>query len=241
MRLKNKVAIVTGAAMGIGYGIAEKLLNEGAKVIFSDIKGSEALVKKFKNKAIFIKCDVSNQVQVNKLIKHTINKFGKLDILVNNAGIFPFVPFMQMQESDWNKVMNVNLKSIFFTSQAAAKVMTKGGKIINISSIASMVGFPSLTHYCASKSGMNGFVRALALELAPQKITVNAVAPGAIETLGASQGSSEEATKQTINIIPLKRMGQPADIASAVAFLASADADYITGQIITVDGGWIIQ
>lgn len=241
MRLKNKVAIVTGAAMGIGYGIAGKLLNEGAKVVFSDIKGSEALVKKFKNKAIFIKCDVSNQVQVNKLIKHTINKFGKLDILVNNAGIFPFVPFMQMQESDWNKVMNVNLKSIFFTSQAAAKVMTKGGKIINISSIASMVGFPSLTHYCASKSGMNGFVRALALELAPQKITVNAVAPGAIETPGASQGSSEEETKQTINIIPLKRMGQPADIAGAVAFLASADADYITGQIITVDGGWIIQ
>jgi len=158
---------------------------------------------------------------------------------VNNAGIYPFKPFEQMQEADWDRVMNVNLKSIFLCSQRAAKEMKQGGKIVDISSIASFVGFEGLTHYCASKGAINATIRAMALELAPKKINVNAVAPGAIDTPGAK--SSQEQIKQTIAAIPWARMGMPADIANAVVFLASENADYITGQTIIVDGGWTLR
>ena len=161
--------------------------------------------------------------------------------MVNNAGIFPFVPFKDMKESDWDKVLDINLKSVFLCSQEAAKVMPEGGRIVSISSIASFVGFEGLVHYCASKGGINSMVRALALEFAPKKITVNAIAPGAIDTPGANVGSNEEVKKQTIAMIPLARMGQPEDIANAVVFLASDKADYITGQTIIVDGGWTLR
>jgi NAD(P)-dependent dehydrogenase (short-subunit alcohol dehydrogenase family) len=247
MRLKNKVAIVTGSRRGIGRGIVEAFAKEGADVVVSDIDqkdcedAAKEIAKKFKVKTLAVKCDVSNKKEVDDLIQKTVKKLGKIDILVNNAGIFPFVPFLKMTESDWNKVLNVNLKSVFLCSQAAAKVMKPGSKIVGISSIASFVGFAGLTHYCASKGGMNGMTRALALELAPKKINVNAVAPGAIDTPGASQVSTEESRKQTIAAIPLARMGTSEDIANAVVFLASDKADYITGQIVVVDGGWIIQ
>lgn len=245
--LKNKVAIVTGSRRGIGKGIAEKLAEAGANVVISDIDQKECetvakdVTKKFKVKTLAVKCDVSSKKEVDSLIKKTVEKFGKLDILVNNAGIFPFVQFDKMKESDWDKVLNVNLKSVFLCSQAAAKVMKKGSKIVSISSIASFLGFVGLTHYCASKGGMNGMTRALALELAPKKINVNAVAPGAIDTPGASKASTEESRKQTIAAIPWARMGKPDDIANAVVFLASDESDYITGQVIVVDGGWTIQ
>lgn len=251
MQLQDKVAIVTGAKQGIGYGIALALAKEGCNVVVSDIQqeGSEtaaAELTKLGIKSIGIKCDVSKKDEVDNLIAQTIKTFGKLDILVNNAGIFPFISFTDMKEEDWDKVLDVNLKSIFLCSQAAIKEMKPGAKIVNISSIASIIGFEGLVHYCASKGGMNGMIRALALELAKKQINVNAVAPGAIDTPGASQPdqprtAAEETRKQTIAAIPLNRMGVPDDIAQAVLFLASDKANYITGQVLVVDGGWTLR
>jgi len=251
MPLENKVAIVTGAGKGIGRGIAQALAQEKCNIVVSDIdqSGCEKVAKELEElgiKTLAVKCDVSKKTEVEELFDKTMKEFGRLDILVNNAGIFPFVPFAQMQESDWDKVINVNLKSIFLCSQEAVRVMSDGGRIINISSIASVVGFEGLVHYCASKGGINSMIRALALELAPKKITVNAVAPGAIDTPGASQPDqpktvAEETRKRTVAMIPLARIGQPEDIANAVVFLVSDGSGYITGQTIIVDGGWTLS
>lgn len=244
--LKDKVAIVTGAAKGIGRGIALAMAGEGAKVVVSDLNDVECLdvvaeIEKMGGEAIAVKCDVSIKAEVDELISVTMTKFGHLDILANNAGIFPFISFEQMTEENWDKVLDVNLKSIFLTSQAAVKVMKPGSKIVNISSIAAYVGFGGLVHYCASKGGVNGMIRALALELATKKINVNNVAPGAIETPGATGAQTEEMKKGTIATIPAGRMGLPEDIANAVVFLASDKADYITGQTLVVDGGYILR
>lgn len=246
MLLENKVAIVTGAAMGIGLGIVKALAKEKCQVVVSDIKLADCqkVVKDLEKqgvKALAVKCDVSKKSEVTKLFQETKKKFGRLDILVNNAGIYPFVPFSQMKEADWDKVMSVNLKSLFFTCQAATSSMSSGGRIINISSIASIVGFENLVHYCASKGAVNSMVRALALELAPKNILVNAVAPGAIATPGANKGMSDASLKQMTAAIPLARVGQPEDIAGAVVFLASELSNYVTGQTIVVDGGWTLR
>ena len=246
MTLNNKVAIVTGAGQGIGRGIALALAKAGAKVTVADLNLKNAQqvsdeISQEGGQALAIKCDVAKKTEVEQMIQATLKKFGSLNILVNNAGIFPFVNFSDMKENDWDKVMNVNLKGIFYTSQAALKIMPENSRIINISSIASLVGFAGLTHYCASKGAINSLVRALALETAVKKITVNAVAPGAIATPGASTAMTEEAKKQTTAQIPLARFGQPEDIASAVVFLASDEASYITGQTIVVDGGWTLR
>ena len=251
MNKQEKVVIVTGAGKGIGRGVAHTFAKEGYNVVVSDINYEECLtvvseIEALGKKALAVKCDVSLKAEVENLVAEAIKKFGGLDVLVNNAGIFPFVPFMEMTEENWDKVMDVNLKSIFLCSQAAVKNMKAGGKIVNISSIAGSIGFAGLTHYCASKGGMNGMIRALALELAEKKINVNNVAPGAIDTPGASQPdqprtATEELRKQTIAIIPLARYGQPEDIANAVLFLASDKADYITGQTLVVDGGFILR
>lgn len=246
MDLKNKVAIVTGAKQGIGYGIALALAKEGCHVVISDIdqKGCEKAAEKIKKqgvKSLAVKCDVSQKAEVDNLISQTIKEFKKIDILVNNAGIFPNVSFTNMTENDWNKVIDTNLKSVFLCSQAALKKMTNGAKIINISSIASLVAYEGLTHYCASKSGINGLTRAMALELSAKKINVNAVAPGVIETPGVLGSIDQKIKDQTITAIPWKRFGQPQDIANAVVFLASDKADYITGQVIVVDGGWTLR
>jgi len=251
MFLKNKTAIVTGAGQGIGKGIALALAKEGCNIVTSDINKETcedvaAEIEKLGVKSIAVKCDVSKKEEVENLMKEAARAFKKVDILANNAGIFPFVSFEKMSEADWDKVININLKSIFLTSQAVLKIMPEGGRIINTSSIASLVGFEGLVHYCASKGGINSMTRALALELASKKITVNAVAPGAIDTPGASQPDQprtafEETRKQTVAMIPLARMGEPEDIAGAVVFLASDSASYITGQVIVVDGGWTLR
>ena len=246
MLLKEKVAIVTGSRRGIGRGIVLALAAEGCNVVVSDIsqEDCENVVREIEGmgvKGLAVKCDVSNKAEADALIAKTMDKFGRLDILVNNAGIFPFVPFENMTEADWDKVLNVNLKSVFLCSQAAAKVMQPGSKIVSISSIASIIGYVGLTHYCASKSGMNGLIRALALELAQKKINVNGIAPGAIDTPGIKEALDENAKNQMIAAIPWKRIGVPEDIANTAVFLASDKADYITGQIIVVDGGWTLN
>ncbi len=246
MSANKKIAIVTGAAKGIGKGIAVALAKDGFNIVVADLKQTEcdATAKDLQAlgvEAIGVQCDVSNAAAVSALFKQTMDKFGRLDALINNAGIYPFVPFEKMTEADWEKVMDVNLKSVFLCSKEAAKILPPGGRIVTISSVASIIGFEGLTHYCASKGGINGFTRALALELAHKKITVNAVAPGAIKTPGASSGMNEESQKQTLALIPLARMGEPEDIANAVAFLASEKSSYITGQVIVVDGGWILR
>lgn len=241
---QNKVAIVTGARQGIGFGIAQDLAKAGYNIVISDLSQSDcdnaAVQIEIEGiKVISIACDVSNKDQVDNLISKTVNQLGRLDILVNNAGIYPYKSFQEMQSEDWNKVMDINLKGVFLTSQAASRVLPDGGRIINISSIASTIGFQGLSHYCASKGGVNAFTRALALELAAQNITVNAVLPGAITTPGAQM--PEEMKQQTIANIPLQRIGNPEDIANMVTFLASDKSSYITGQTFVVDGGWTLR
>jgi 3-oxoacyl-[acyl-carrier protein] reductase len=245
MSVQDKVAIVTGAKHGIGKGIALALAEEGyAAVVVADIDeaGAQATAIEVEGmgvKALAVKCDVSLKADVEQLFQKTIDAFGKVDVLVNNAGIYPYKAVDVMTEEDWDKVMNVNLKSVFLCSQEAAKVLPAGGRIVSVSSIASLVGFDGLVHYCASKSGINGFTRAYALELAKKDITINVVAPGAIATPGATM--SEEMVKQILPQIPAARVGQPEDIANAVVFLASPKSSYITGQVIVVDGGWTLR
>jgi len=242
--LKDKIAIVTGAGQGIGRGIALVLAKEGAKVLAVDLNLENAKkvaeeIDKAGGKAAAVQCDVSKKSEVEAAIEKALEEFGQLDILVNNAGIYPYKPFLEITEADLDKIFAVNLKSVFLFSQAAALKMAQGGKIVCISSIAGFVGFDGLAHYCATKGGINAAIRAIALELAQKKININAVAPGAIETPGAA--SSDDQKKQTVAAIPWARMGQPEDIANAVAFLASDKADYITGQTLIVDGGWTLR
>jgi NAD(P)-dependent dehydrogenase (short-subunit alcohol dehydrogenase family) len=244
--LKDKVAIVTGAGQGIGRGIALALAKEGCAVVVSDANEETAgavsrEIEAMGAKAIAVRTDVASSADISMLFAKTKETFGKLDVLVNNAGIFPFKSLETMTEEEWDKVIDVNLKSIFLTAKEASKVLPTGGRIITVSSIASLVGFEGLTHYCASKGGVNGFTRALALELAKRDITVNAVAPGAIATPGASGAMSGDALKAMLAGIPAGRQGTPEDIAHAVVFLASDASSYITGQVIVVDGGWTLR
>lgn len=248
--LKNKVALVTGARRGIGKGIALVLAKAGAKVIVTDIDEKECQVvlkeiEKLGSQCLAKKVDVTNKKEIEEAVKAAIDKFGKLDILVNNAGICPFKPFLELTEEDWDKVLDVNLKGYFLCSQAAAREMAKQkwGRIINIASVAMGqmgVGMANIVHYVASKGGVAGMTEALAVELAPYGINVNAVSPGLIETKMAEPVISDPAAREAIlKRVPKGRTGQPKDIAQAVVFLASEEADYVTGAILVVDGGWL--
>lgn len=234
--LKGKVAIVTGGTQGIGLGIADKLAALGAKVVVCARQPA-------KTKHIFINADVSQMIDAIHVVNETIKKFKRVDILVNNAGIFPSVPFADMTSEQWDQVMNVNLKGVFNFTKAVLPQMQKqnSGKIVNIASIAAFVGFQGLTHYCTTKAGITGFTRALALEVAPNNIRVNAIAPGMIETPGVMSTINADALKGFAQQVPLKRAGQPKDIANAVAYLASDESDYVTGQTIIVDGGYVLN
>ena len=251
MMLENKTAIITGAAEGIGRGIAYAFAEEGANVVIADIdidiarKTALAIEKKYARSTYAVACDVSNEEQVKQMIRDTMERFFKLDILINNAGIFPFKPLLEMTVEEWDTVHAVNTRGVFLCTREAAKVMKENGKIINLSSVAANVGMPALTHYSSSKGGVSAFTRGAALELAEKKINVNAVAPGAINSSVEHKeqaGVSRDDTAISFSPpIPLKRMGIPKDIADTTIFLASDKADYITGQVIVVDGGWKIQ
>ena len=247
MKLKGKVAIVTGAAQGIGRGIALALAKEGAKVVVSDIsdKIADAVreIESLGSEALAVRANVADSRETREMAKAAVKKFGRIDILVNNAGIYPFKLLVEMKEEEWDKVIGINLKGVFNCTKAVLPKMIeqKSGNIVNISSIAgAVIGYANLVHYSASKGGVLGFTRAAALELAQYGIRVNAIAPGLIETPG-TKVLGEEALKQIEQTIPQKRAGQPEDIANLVVFLASDDSSYITGQLIVADGGLTIQ
>ena len=248
--LKGKVAIITGAAKGMGKADAIKLAGAGAKVVVADLSLQECQlvadeIKKLKGEALAVKCDVSKKAEIDNLVAETLKTFGKIDILVNNAGIYPFEPFLQMPEANFERVIDINLKGYFLMAQACAKEMAKQkyGVIVNITSIAMGqvgVGFAGLTHYCASKGGITAMSEAMALELAPLGIRVNCIAPGAINTPGASMTAMDAKAKEAmVAPIPLKRQGESEEIANAVLLLASDESSYMTGSTMVVDGGWV--
>lgn len=243
MGLTGKVCLVTGGSKGIGKGICLQLAKEKACIIVnysSDENMAAQVVSEIEDmgqKAMMYKADVSSFDQVCKMIDDVINEFGKIDVLVNNAGVTKDALILRMKEKDWDRVIDINLKGIFNTSKACAKYMIKRkqGKIINISSIVGIYGNAGQVNYAASKAGILGFTKSLAKELGSRGITVNAVAPGFIKT-DMTTSLLEKDTDITSKI-PLKRLGSPQDVANLVAFLASEKADYITGQIIAIDGG----
>lgn len=247
MELRNKVAIITGAARGIGRAIAEEFAKEGAKIIISDIDidNCELLSDELKDQgyeASAIECDVTNKGDVANLLKKTIKKHQKIDILVNAASEEDVKPFFDVTEKEWDKIIDINLKGVFITTQLVSKKMAehKEGKIINISSIAGEVGFTYTAAFCASKSGIINFTRELALELSEHNINVNTITSGVLPTKITKDILEDRKTKKSLlDNIPLKRMGKPKDIARAAVFLASEKSKYITGHNLVVDGGWL--
>lgn len=260
LNLTGKTAIVTGGALGIGHGIAYRLAEAGANVVIANRTESEGLkaageLTKNGWKAKAIRTDVSKEEDVKNMIKETLSAYGSLDILVNNAGVYPSMPVMQMKLDDFEMVLAINLKGVFLCSKYAAEQMIKqgrGGRIINITSIdalhPSMIG---LAHYDASKHGVWGFTKNIALELAPQKIWVNAIAPGGVMTPGAQKtqqpasGTSgldmEKMLKEFTEKIPMGRFGDEDDIGKVALFLASDMSSYMTGTQIVVDGGVLLK
>jgi len=250
MRLQGKVAIVTGAGSGNGRGIALRLAEEGARVVVADVnepgaRETAVLIEAAGGQALVVRADVSRREQVEAMVEAALSRFGQLDILVNNAGVETLIPFLELPEAEWDRVLAVNLKGPFLCSQAVSREMVKagrGGKIVNIASINSAIALANQAHYVSSKGGLLMLTRAMAVDLAPYNINVNAVGPGVIETAMTVNSLSNPArVEMFMSRIPLKRIGQPRDIANAVLFLASDEADYVTGTILYVDGGWLAQ
>jgi 3-oxoacyl-[acyl-carrier protein] reductase len=244
MSLQGKVAIVTGASRGIGKAIAIELGKRGAKVIVNYSKspdGANEAVEAIKaagSEALAVQADVSNAKAATALIKSATDTYGRLDILVNNAGTTRDQLLMSMPEEDWDTVLTTNLKSAFNCSKAAVRSMIRqrAGRIINIASVSGVMGNAGQTNYSASKAGLIGFTKALAREVASRNVTVNAIAPGFIPT-DLTNNLAENLKNETLKVIPLGRWGTADEIANAVAFFASDEAGYITGQTLNVDGG----
>ena len=242
--IKGRVAIITGASAGIGRGITHIFAQEGAKIVAAsrNIEAGERLVREVQDAggdAIFVAADISRKLDNEKVAAAALERFGRIDILVHNAGIFWEVMLDDMTEDDWDRCHNLNLKGTLFSTQAVLPAMKRQrhGRILVTSSITGpKTGMPGFAHYGASKGGVNGFVRNAAVELAPHGITVNAVEPGNILTEGLADLGEDYLTTMT-KAIPLGKLGSPEDIAYAMAFLASDEAGWITGQTLTVDGG----
>ena len=245
MKLKGKVAIVTGAGRGIGKSIATLLINEGAKIVVNDINNewAENTVRELRKvgESIAIVADVTKKVEVESMVKTTIKTFDRIDILINNAGLTIIRPAEEISEEEWDKVINVSLKGAFLCCQAVFGKMKKegGGRIVNIASMAAHGGVPFQTPYCAAKTGILGLTRVLAVEWAKYKINVNSVSPGATLTEQFEESMSKLPSnfrKERERRIPLGRMATPEDIAKAVLFFVSPESEYISGQNICVDG-----
>lgn len=245
MKLKDKIALVTGGSRGLGKTIALQLANDGAQVVVnyatSGDKAEEvvAAIQAGGGMAIAMKADVSNLDEVEKMVDTIYEQFGRIDILVNNAGVTRDELLISMERADWDKVIATNLGGIFNCSKSVAKymMMQKSGRIINMSSVAGERGGRGQSNYAASKGAVNAFTRSVAMELARKNVTVNAVAPGVVETEMSSE-VIRRAQDIILNSVALKRLGQPEEIAKVVAFLASDDSSYITGEVIRVDGGF---
>jgi 3-oxoacyl-[acyl-carrier protein] reductase len=247
-RLTDKVAVVTGAAQGIGQAIAETLAQRGAHVVIADIKlekaeaTAQAIAASTGRRAIAVQCNVTDSESAKALIDRTLEALGRIDILINNAGTTRDNLIMRISDADWDLVLGINLKGAFNCSKAAVRPMMKqrAGRIVNISSVSGLAGQAGQTNYSSSKAGLIGLTKALAREVGSRGITVNAVAPGFIET-DLTKDLPAELKEMAIKNTPLGRWGVPQDVANAVVFLVSDEAAFITGQVLSVDGGMVMQ
>ncbi len=249
MRLNDKVAVVTGAARGIGRAIALRLAQEGVDVVVVDVRDDQGrqaadAVEASGRRALYVHANVSQPPEVERMVQAALDAFGTVDILVNNAGICPFKPFLEISPELWGEVLDTNLKGYFLCSQAVARVMVARGirgRIVNVSSISAIIGGELQAHYCASKGGINQLTKSMAISLGKYGITCNAVLPGTVETDVNRESLADPALRQTLTErTPLRRLGQPEDIAGPVVFLASDDAAYCTATLLVVDGGAIV-
>lgn len=247
MKLTNKVALITGSSQGIGRGIAERFAAEGADIVINysgnAARAQETLqaVEAAGRRGLVVQADVSKTEDIRKLFATSLEYFGHLDILVNNAGVETHAPFWDVTESDYDRVLNVNLKGAFFATQEFVRHLRhthRRGKIVNVSSVHEELPFPNFTAYCASKGGVKMLTRNLSIELGPLGITINNIAPGAIETpINTKLLNDPMKLNALLGQIPLGRLGQPGDVSGLAVFLASDDADYVTGATYYVDGG----
>jgi glucose 1-dehydrogenase len=251
MRLEGKVALITGASQGIGQEIAIHLASEGADIIVdyrsdADLTGAnqtKAAIEKTGRQCLLVEADLSKSAEIEALIEAGFKKMGGLDVLINNAGIERYASFWEMEEKDLDDVLNVNLRGVILTTQGFVKHLIaekKPGKVINLSSVHEELPFPHFTSYCVSKGGIKMMTRNLAIELAPFGITINSIAPGAIETpINSKLLHDKEKLDALLNNIPLRRLGTPRDVSNVAVFLASSESDYMTGTTVFVDG-WLL-
>ena len=246
MTLQGKVALITGGARGIGHSIALRLAQDGARIAVGDLleedgQRTQKELEEAGTEAMFVLLNVTDEASAKDAVAQVTDRWGRIDILVNNAGITRDKLLLRLGEQDWDAVLNVNLKGAYICSRAVLSTMLRQrwGRIVNTSSVVGLVGNPGQTNYAASKAGLIGFTKAMAREVAVRNITVNAVAPGYINTQMV-QALSEELQKTILKQIPLGRFGTPEDVAGIVAFLCSEEASYITGHVLNIDGGLVM-